>query len=254
MAVIGASRRRGAFLAAALGMAAALFVAAAPPVWARQRGAAEPGRFDHYLLSLSVAPSFCAASPANRAKAECRDLTAAEYRRTPLTVHGLWPNRAGVSVNLQPQDCDGPPFAPPPAAQAAALERFMPGGIGLLRHEWKRHGTCSGLTQGEYVAALLRLAAQADGIVGGALRDGGMLGRPVPTADLLRAVAARDPAWAEALVVDCRHGRGGGPAMIAEIRVTLDRDFAPVPAQSAGLGQNSGCPRGGGFLPAGPLP
>jgi len=232
-----------------------LMPAAASSVKARARSdAGPPGLFDFYLLSLSVAPSFCAASPANRARAECRALTVAEYRETPLTVHGLWPNRAGVSVNLQPQDCDGPHFAPPSPTQTAELARYMPGGEGLLRHEWRRHGACSGISSSDYVAALLRLAGQADAIIGPALRDGGMLGRAVPTPDLLHAVAARDPAWAAATVVDCRRGRGGGAVMIAEIRVTFGKDFAPIPARSVGLGQNSGCPREGGFLPAGPLP
>ena len=57
------------------------------------------GDFDFYLLSMSIAPSFCALSPANRSKPDCRDLTADTFRETPLTIHGLWPNRAHVSVN-----------------------------------------------------------------------------------------------------------------------------------------------------------
>jgi ribonuclease I len=63
------------------------------------------GDFDFYLLSMSIDPSFCALSPANRSKPDCRDLTAETFRQTPLTIHGLWPNRAHVSVNQQPAQC-----------------------------------------------------------------------------------------------------------------------------------------------------
>ncbi len=212
----------------------------------------DAGGFDYYLLSLSVAPSFCALSPANQARAECRMLTDADYRRTPLTVHGLWPNRAYVSVNRQPQHCPGPPLTTLSPELQAQLQRLMPGGPGLARHEWERHGTCSGLSPEAYFATLVRLAQSADAVVGGVLRDDGLLGREVRVADLLAGVATRDPALARAIVVGCRFARGNAGddrALIDEIRIPLSKDLAPIPADSVGLGQNSGCPQGAGFLP-----
>jgi ribonuclease T2 len=232
---------------------AAALILSAPAAQARGRDApAQPGAFDYYLLSLSIAPSFCALSPANQSKSECRTLTAADYRQTPLTVHGLWPNLAGVSVNRQPQDCDAPPLDSLPGALQGELRRYMPAGPGLARYEWRKHGACSGLSPEAYFGAVARLAAQANATIGGVLRDRTMLGRTVRIADLLAAVAQRDAALAPAIVVYCRFPRGGGQALIAEIRLTLSKDFAPIPAQSMGLGQNSGCPQGAGFLPAGP--
>jgi hypothetical protein len=50
-------------------------------------------------------------------------------------------------------------------------------------------------------------------------------------------------------VVDCRSPRGGGEALIDEIRVVLSKDFRPMPAASVGPGQNSGCPLGAGRVP-----
>ncbi len=135
------------------------------------------GGFDYYLLSLSIAPSFCALSPANRAKAECQGLTEAEYRQTPLTLHGLWPNRAGVSVNRQPQDCPGPPLGSLPASLETQLQHFMAGGPGLAEHEWSRHGTCSGLSPEAYFGAMVRLAQQANETIGAIMREQGMLGQ-----------------------------------------------------------------------------
>nr|WP_294554358.1 hypothetical protein [uncultured Rhodopila sp.] len=227
-----------------------LMLLAAVPAQARQRHPASGSSgFDYFLLSLSIAPSFCALSPANQAKQECQTLTEADFRQTPLTVHGLWPNRAGVSVNLQPHDCEGPALGPLPEATEAELRRYMPGGPGLARYEWRKHGACSGMSPESYFAAVAELAAKANGVIGAAMREQGMLGQRLRIADLLAAVAARDPALAPAIVVDCRQPRGGGEALVDEIRVVLSKDLRPMPAESVGLGQNSGCPRGAGLVP-----
>jgi ribonuclease T2 len=228
-------------------------VLAAVPAEARQRNApSQPGDFDYFLLSLSVAPSFCALSASNQAKRECQSLTTGDFHETPLTVHGLWPNRAGVSVNRQPMNCPGPPLTVLPLPVQYALHRFMPAGPSLARYEWRKHGTCSGLSAEAYFGAIVQLAQQANDTIGATMREQGMFGRRVRIADLLAAVDKRDRFLALAIVVNCRFPRGGGPALIDEIRVTLSRDFAPILAQNVGLGQNSGCPQGAGFLPDGP--
>jgi len=229
-------------------LATALLLAVIPASMARHR--AEPvqaGDFDYFLLTLSLAPGFCSLSPANQAKQECTSLTEADFQQTPLTLHGLWPNRTRVSVNLQPHDCDGPPMALSERLRTE-LRRYMPGGPGLARYEWRKHGTCSGLSPEVYFSAMVHLAAHANETIGAALRDR-LSDGTVRTADLLRAVGERDPALASATVVDCRSPRGGGQALIEEIRVVLSRDFQPMPAASVGLGQNSGCPNGMGRVP-----
>jgi ribonuclease T2 len=227
-----------------------LVLLAALPALARQpHTQSDSGGFDYFLLSLSIAPSFCALSPANQAKQECQTLTEADFRETPLTVHGLWPNRAGVSVNLQPHDCEGPPLGPLPEATAAELRRYMPGGPGLARYEWRKHGACSGMSPESYFAAVADLARKANATIGAAMREQGMLGQRLRIADLLSAVASRDEALAQAIVVDCRQPRGGGEALVDEIRIVLTKDLRPMPAGSVGLGQNSGCPRGAGLVP-----
>jgi len=207
------------------------------------------GGFDYYLLSLSIAPSFCALSPHNAASAECRALTPASYHATPLTVHGLWPNRSFVSAGRQPQHCPAAPFAPLPSGLQSALDRYMPGGAGLERHEWERHGSCSGLSETDYFAAILRLARTADDSLGATLRQRGLFGSEVRVDALRVGLAQRDPGLAAALVVSCRSPRGGGRALVDEIRLTVGRDLAPIPAARVGLGANSGCPSGAGFLP-----
>lgn len=73
------------------------------------------------------------------------------------TVHGLWPTRASGSW---PEFCAGPPF------NATALDGLQPrleqdwpnyfgSSLALHRHEYQRHGTCSGLTELQYFSAAL---------------------------------------------------------------------------------------------------
>src|SRR6185312_16014738 len=136
-----------------------------------------PGKFDFYLMSFTIAPSFCALSARYAEKQECRAGTDAAYRAMPLTVHGLWPNRERVSVNLQPQYCAGPRLDNLSPGLRGKLTQVMPGvADGLDRYEWRRHGVCTGLTAEAYFSAVVRLAEQADATIGAVLRDGGMLG------------------------------------------------------------------------------
>jgi len=232
----------------------ALLLSALAPAQARhprpvERPGGEAGDFDYYLLSLSIAPSFCTLSGATQAKQECRSLTQAAFQQTPLTVHGLWPNHVRVSVNRQPHDCRGAAFGPLPEEVEASLQRFMPGGPGLQRHEWQKHGACSGLSPEAYFTEIVRLAMFANDSIGAVMRRQGMLGHSMMIADLLDGVGASDPALASAIVVDCRQPRGGGEGLVDEVRIVLSKDFQPVSADSVGLGQNSGCAGGRGLVP-----
>ncbi len=215
-------------------------------------GASTAGDFDYFLLSLSIAPSFCALSPSNAAKDECRSLTAAAFQQTPLTVHGLWPNRIGVPGFRQPQNCPGPSLGTLPAAVLTDLTRYMPAGPGLERYEWGKHGICSGLAPDAYFTAIAQLAAHANDVIGGVMRERGMLGHQLVIADLLAGVAAKEPALAAALVIDCRTLPGGRAVVVDEIRVVLAKDFTPLPATSVRFQQNSGCPAGRASVPDAP--
>jgi len=111
----------------------------------RKRRPAGPSDFSYYLLVLSYAPDFCDQARRNKDPREC-----GAGRRIGFVVHGLWP---------QGEDSRGPEFCAPasPASQAivqAAL-RYIPG-ESLIQHEWAAHGTCSGLSAGDYFAALGR--------------------------------------------------------------------------------------------------
>jgi ribonuclease T2 len=91
--------------------------------------------FDFYVLSLSWSPEFCHSHPA---AAECA-------RRSRFVLHGLWPERAD---NSYPENCS---TAPGPANPGKYLDVYPD--EGLLRHEWRKHGTCSGLSPNQYFDA-----------------------------------------------------------------------------------------------------
>jgi len=105
------------------------------------RGASRPGQFDFYVLALSWSPGFCATGGDEKGRDQCR--TGSDIG---FTVHGLWPqyNRG------YPSDCDG--ARSPPRAALAETDGVYPD-EGLARYEWRKHGTCSGLSPTEYFAA-----------------------------------------------------------------------------------------------------
>lgn len=230
------------------GLIAALLVLSAAPGATAQKSRA--GQFDYYMLSLSIAPSFCATTPVPSSKPECPGLTETQFEQTPLTIHGLWPNLIGVADRQQPQSCSNAPLVIPPALQPD-LARYMPGGIGLQQHEWPKHGTCSGLSAGAYFQAEIDLAKSANATIGAAILEGGMIGQHILIADLVNAVSAKDATVAAAIVADCSRTRAGGDTVVGEIRLTLAKDtLLPIAASSVGLRQAGNCPNGAGLVPA----
>lgn len=96
-----------------------------------------PGVFDYYLLSLSWSPTFCA-EQGDRGGAD--EQCAPRSRPYAFVLHGLWPqNNRGW-----PQDCQSPDrgFVPKPVARR--MLDIMPSER-LVFHEYRKHGTCSGL-------------------------------------------------------------------------------------------------------------
>jgi len=89
--------------------------------------AANTQTFDYYLLNLSWSPEFC---HSHRTAAECSQNRA-------FTLHGLWPQNTSRSY---PENCSTDPGPRNPAE----FSDIYPD-AGLLRHEWKTHGTCSGI-------------------------------------------------------------------------------------------------------------
>lgn len=99
--------------------------------------------FDFYVLSLSWSPSYCEAEGADANRQQC-----AAGRPYAFVVHGLWPQYE----RGYPQDC-ATSERDVSDATLRGLYDIMPS-AGLIRHQWRKHGSCSGLSQTDYFAVL----------------------------------------------------------------------------------------------------
>ena len=106
------------------------------------------GQFDYYALVLSWSPSYCAENgDRNEQQCDRRD-----GRRYSFVLHGLWPqyNRGYPSACHLPRR----PFVPDNVI--ASMLDIMPS-RGLVIHEYRTHGTCSGLAPAQYFSTAHRL-------------------------------------------------------------------------------------------------
>jgi ribonuclease T2 len=106
------------------------------------------GQFDYYALVLSWSPSYCAENgDRNEQQCDRRD-----GRRYSFVLHGLWPQ-----YNYgYPSACHLPrrPFVPDNVI--ASMLDIMPS-RSLVIHEYRTHGTCSGLDPAQYFSTAHRL-------------------------------------------------------------------------------------------------
>jgi ribonuclease T2 len=99
-----------------------------------------PGTFDYYLLSLSWAPNYCASHPSDHSS-ECQI-----GNHKAFVLHGLWPQ---AESGPPPKECG--PASPVAHEVVDHMLEYMPS-AGLVQHEWREHGVCSGLSSRDYFA------------------------------------------------------------------------------------------------------
>jgi ribonuclease T2 len=103
-----------------------------------QRGDRDaPGEFDYYALALSWSPTFCAETGDRRGDAQCETR---RERPFAFVLHGLWPQHE----RGWPQDCKSSDRGWVPGPVADGMLDIMPSKK-LVFHEYRKHGTCSGL-------------------------------------------------------------------------------------------------------------
>jgi ribonuclease T2 len=161
--------------------------------------------FDYYTLAVSLTPAYCDQNPKWRDSLQCRD-------RLPFTVHGLWPEKA---QGRSPDSCAGGALMLS-AAQEKNLRDVMPD-ANLRKHEWQRHGSCSGLEPGAYFDLLAREFMQLKWPV--LLQPQGRDVR-VERAVVLQEFHRLNPGFPERGVV-LRCESRGRPPLLSEIRVCL---------------------------------
>lgn len=131
-----------------IGALLATLFASPAAAWRKRPRPSRAGTFDYYVLSLSWSPEHCAEHGRGPDDPQC-----GLERRYGFVVHGLWPQLE----NGYPEACA---YAPgPDAATVAALADIMPS-PSLVRHEWRKHGTCTGLTATAYFATLRTARAE----------------------------------------------------------------------------------------------
>ena len=164
--------------------------------------------FDFYVLSLSWSPSWCASNDRDGSSAQCDG-------RRPYTfiAHGLWPqNERGW-----PEYCSSAEPERVPQALAKTLYDIIPS-AGLAGHEWRKHGTCSRLTQRVYFETLrsaYRKIKMPPTIFDGRIQ------RRLAVDDIESLFARANPGLkTDGVEVSCENGR------LSEIRICMTKSLA----------------------------
>ncbi len=170
----------------------------------------EAGEFDYYVLSLSWSPNWCALRGDAQGSEQCDD-----RHDHGWILHGLWPQyHRGY-----PSYCRSTERAPS-RSMTAGMADIM-GTSGLAWHQWKKHGTCSGLSAQAY----FDLSRRAYGLVRRP-ETFRRLDRPVrlPASVVEEAFLQANPGLEpDMLTITCKDGH------IQEARLCLSRALAPVP-------------------------
>jgi ribonuclease T2 len=190
-----------------------------------------PGEFDFYVLALSWSPGFCELEGRRKDPDQCR-----AGSKLGFLVHGLWPQfERGF-----PTECSAVERAPTRQAIEAAADLFP--SEGLARHEWRRHGTCSGLSPSAYFAAVRR-AREAIRIPD-TFREAPPSERRASPREIERAFVEANPGLrTDMMSVACRAG------VLQEVRICFSKDLRGF--RSCPELDRSGC-RGDVVVPAAP--
>lgn len=168
------------------------------------------GEFDYYVVSLSWSPNWCLRTGDAQGSAQCD-----AGKDHGWILHGLWPQyHRGY-----PSFCQTIERAP--SRRMTAEMADIMGTSGLAWHQWKKHGSCTGLSASDYYALSRRVYEQI--IRPPIFRK---LDRQVrlPASVVEEAfLKANTDMEADGVTVTCRAKH------IQEVRICLSRDLNPVP-------------------------
>lgn len=177
----------------------------------------QAGQFDYFVLSLSWAPTYCLTHTDDGA--ECSG------KGYGFVLHGLWPQ---YDTGGYPENC---PTQFELSADAAAKGRTIYPSERLMQHEWREHGTCSGLDARDYFNTADRATAVIKVPVG---MDAPHSDQSLTAARIASLFQIANPRLPEgAMTVTCSR------AELSEVRICLTRNLEP---RSCGRGVHSNCP------------
>lgn len=173
-----------------------------------------PGKFEYYALVLSWSPTHCAEVTDHRDDMQC---ARRDGRRYAFVLHGLWPQYE----NGFPESCPMRTRNYVPRPVIDDMLDIMPA-PGLVIHEYKKHGTCSGLDAKNYFALARRLH--------GSIKLPQMLVNPFEAQQLTpdeieRAFLAANPELKpDMIAVACS---GGQNARLKEVHICFSKEGQP---------------------------
>ena len=119
------------------------------PRTSAERTDAAPGAFDYYTLALSWSPTHCESEEGERDAQQCAPRHGRPYG---FILHGLWPQyEQGFPESCPTRER---PFVP--ERVISDMADIMPS-RGLVIHQYRKHGTCSGLAPEAYFDKSRRL-------------------------------------------------------------------------------------------------
>jgi ribonuclease T2 len=172
--------------------------------------------FDFYVMTLSWSPGFCDLGGADRSPQQC-----AVGSGDGFVVHGLWPDNR---MSANPENCDLNQDASP--ADLAAARGLYPSD-GLARYEYRKHGTCTGLSARDYFAAVRSVREQLG--IPAMLKAPRQPQRLSPQAIEQAFIDANANLSANNMAVTCARGE------LVDVRICLSKDlkaFATCPKVS----------------------
>lgn len=168
------------------------------------------GKFDYYVMSLSWSPNWCELEGDARNSPQCDP-----RHDHGWILHGLWPQfHRGY-----PSYC--PTVERPPSRSMTNEMADIMGTGGLAWHQWKKHGTCTGLSAPQYYA--LSREAYATVVRPSVFRK---LTKDVklPASVVEEAFMKANPTLeSDGVTITCKSGH------IQEARICLSRDLKPLP-------------------------
>jgi ribonuclease T2 len=138
-------------LALKLALSLALALSAAIGALAQTAPTTSPvaaAQFDYYVMTLSWAPGFCDLGGKDTPSPEC-----AEGSGDGFVVHGLWPNN---EYRPNPESCLGRD----PTSDELDDEHGVYPNDRLAAYEYRKHGTCTGLSPQDYFATVRSVRAR----------------------------------------------------------------------------------------------
>ena len=184
---------------------------------------AAPGNVDYYALVLSWSPTHCLVEGNQRGDTQCGP----EYSHD-FVLHGFWPQYA----KGWPEDCYTGRRPWVPSKVIDKMRGLIPSKE-LVIHEYKTHGTCSGLPPSAYFALARKAYTQVT--IPKAFDDPKTQRFVSPEAIGRAFIAANDWLKPDMIAVTCRRGN------LFDVRICFSTDIKPQ-ACGANINQNRLCP------------